>query len=126
MDVTLLPPQANPFHTGAVHGFVTVFPSVVQFHWLYPDCACILVAAIIPHNPISWIEGQVVDGKVFEVTVDKHEGAHVIPLFESTNSRVNPGIRQISLGIAPTYTNVNIEMYIQHITYRQNNSHLHI
>ena len=38
----------------------------------------ILVAAIIPHMPISWSDGQIVEGTAFVGIEDKQAGAQTI------------------------------------------------
>jgi len=62
-----------------------------------------------PHKPSSWKLGHcdiTVDGKYLVVTVVKHNGAHVIPVFvlpEVTSKYVNPEIEHIDDGIVPNY-----------------------
>ena len=41
----------------------------------------ILVAAINPHNPVSWGYTHIVDGTARLLTLDKQAGAQVIPGF---------------------------------------------
>ena len=78
---TFTPEQVVPVHTGATHGALDVTPNVVHDHWLYPAIDWIFVAAIKPHNPMSWGYTHIVDGTASVFTEDKHNGAHVIPVF---------------------------------------------
>ena len=57
IEITLVPLHVNPDH-GGEQGLIAT-PEVVQFHMLYPLTDCILVAATIPHKPMSWEEGHV-------------------------------------------------------------------
>ena len=76
--IIVLPLQVTPLHKGE-HGFVDVNPPVVHDHIVLLAIDWILVAAMNPHNPNSWSEGQTVDGKYLLVIVVKHNGAQVIP-----------------------------------------------
>ena len=74
------PLHPNPVHTGE-QGSVDVYPAVVHDHWLKTDILWILVAAINPHNAISWFVGHTVDGVEWMGTDDTHSGAQVIWIF---------------------------------------------